>query len=266
MPSRDFRAKANDHLSAMKGIIINPRGIVVLLAAMLLSLPTIAQQDSDFGIWMTAELKKKICKSLSAEAEAELRTRDGLGDVERWSLGAGLNYSIIKPLKIDAGYTFLRTQTDDELTAKGNIIPSYWLSRHRFYASLTAKVKVACLSLSLRERYQLTHRDSTQVAKYKVNKSEWTTEDISEKNKSILRSRLQVELKLKESNFTPQASVEFYNDLKESFQIDKTRLTIGTEYKINKHNAFEVYYRFIRPKDHDDDKRHIIGIAYAFKF
>lgn len=226
-----------------------------------------AQQDSYFGLWLNAEARKKICKPLSAQIEAELRTRDGLDRLGRWSLGAGLTYNIIKPLRLDAGYVFLRTQSEEyEITKKGNIIPEYWLTKHRFYAGLTAKVKAGCLSLSLRERYQLTHRDSTEVAKYNMAKEKWTTEVIKEKNDNILRSRLQVEAKLKESNFAPYASVEFYNDLGDSFSIDKTRLTAGTEYKINKHHAIDIYYRFIRPKDHDDDKQHVLGIGYAFKF
>ena len=42
-------------------------------------------QGDDFGVWTSAEVKKKIFSGFDASLEGEFRTRDGLQTVERWS-------------------------------------------------------------------------------------------------------------------------------------------------------------------------------------
>ena len=51
----------------------------------------------------------------------------------------------------------------------------------------------------------------------------------------------------------------------DGFSAEKYRLTIGSEYKIDKKNRLELYYRFQRDMD-DDLNSNILGVGYSLKF
>ena len=63
-----------------------------LLLATLALAPVLSanaqSEDDEFGVWTTIEASKKINKKLKLDFEAELRTVDGVGDIERVSFGA----------------------------------------------------------------------------------------------------------------------------------------------------------------------------------
>ena len=59
-------------------------------------------QGDDFGVWTSAEVKKKIFSGFDASLEGEFRTRDGLQTVERWSGSAGVSYKMFRWLKASA--------------------------------------------------------------------------------------------------------------------------------------------------------------------
>ena len=221
----------------------------------------------DFGLWTSAGVKKSITKRFGAEVEGEFRTRDGLSAVDRWTIGAGLDYKIASFLKIDAGYKYIYAHPETETTKKGNIIPSYWQSKHRVYASLMGKVKWGQCELSLRERWQYTYRPSQSVAKYDGDDgSQKSDEYISGKCKNVLRSRLQVEYDIKKCPVTPYASCELYNMMGSGWSHEKTRWTIGGEYKVNKKHAIDIFYRYQDESDDDEDSGHAIGVGYVYKF
>ena len=67
----------------------------------------VSAQSDDFGLWSSVEVQKKIDKKWSVGLEAELRTRDNVSEVDRWSGGLDVSYKILKGLKISADYTFL---------------------------------------------------------------------------------------------------------------------------------------------------------------
>ena len=82
----------------------------LLLAAFILApvLGANAQNAEDeFGVWTTLEASKKINKKLKLDFEAELRTIEGVGDIDRVSVGAGASYKLAKWLKASAGYIFI---------------------------------------------------------------------------------------------------------------------------------------------------------------
>lgn len=113
-------------------------------------------QGDDFGVWTSAEVKKKIFSGFDASLEGEFRTRDGLQTVERWSGSAGVSYKMFRWLKASAGYTFIHYYHPMEVTKKGNYIPEYWQPKHRVNLSLTGKVDWRRFTFSLRERWQYT--------------------------------------------------------------------------------------------------------------
>lgn len=245
--------------------------LLVLLCCFVTSLSCQAQGD-DFGIWTSIEVQKKINKKWNVAAEAEMRTRDDVGTVDRWSGGLDVDYKIVKGLKLSAGYTYLYDNnlrqtfhSDGSLNKEAK----YWGSRHRFLVSLTGEKSFGNFGLSLRERWQYTYRPEQSVAeRYDYDDEDWDGEAKSwrGKGKNVLRSRLQAEYKLKPLKLTPYASVEMYN----AWSVQKMRYTLGTDWKITKQHALSVYYRYqnVRQSDDFDNEpdRHILGVGYKFKF
>lgn len=262
--------------------------IFLALAIAAASLGANAQQ-----LWTSAEFKVPLTKKLTAGIEAEYRTTDRLSSTERWSLDAGISYHMKSYLKFDAGYKFINGYREDEFTTKLRDItehpkkpyrhyftPGYQLRRHRIYVSATGSVKLGKVSLSLRERYQFTHRIGKEYTRYYINSplpdNDFTADDFlasgteqervkAATDKHTLRSRVEAEYSFsKKSRFKPFASVEMYNTMNDSFKSEKTRYTAGCGYKIDSHNSIDLFYRFIREYA-DRNNINVIGIGYSFK-
>lgn len=233
---------------------------ILLIITLFLSLPSLAQE-----LWTSAGMKMDFGKTWGLNAEVEYRTHNGLSSTERITFGVGGEYKM-KHFKFDAGYKYLEGHTLDETTKKNNIIPAYWIGRHRAYVSAVGKLKLGRFEFSLRERYQYTHRLGKWVPKYAADgvtakDDEW----VSPKDRHILRSRLACDWNIRKSRFTPFASVEFYDDLSSKFALEKIRYTLGTDIKLNKKNRLEVFYRFVQGIETGTENIHAIGIGYSFR-
>ena len=252
--------------------------IFAVLMGTFTTLPVKAQSEG--GLLLGAEVEKKLTKEMSVSAEAGFRTRNDFKTVDRWSGGVALDYKITKWLKADAGYTLLYDNNREKInTVNEWWRPSYWGTRHRFNASLTVDHKFSNnIHVSLRERWQYTYRPENDTERYYFedypsekwtgSMDGWTPKNKvrDSKSKNQLRSRLQVEYDKKRALLKPYASVEFYNSL----GIEKVRYTVGTDIKLAKQHALDVYYRFqdqrhVDESDYDPDM-HYLGIGYKFKF
>ena len=254
----------------------------ILTTILLATVVTVqsAQAQTESGLLLGAEIEKKVSQDFSLNIEGDFRTRNDFKTIDRWSGGIGGSYKFTKWLKADAGYTLLYSNNREKVTpyttdkgrSKIKWRPSYWGTRHRFYASLTANHKFSNnLRLSLRERWQYTYRPEEAVTRWKLTPSDLTKEldeDYvrSGSAKHQLRSRLQVEYDKKRALFTPYANVELYH----SMAIEKIRYTVGTDMRLSKAHSLSVYYRFQDMKNVDDDDNdpdmHYLGLGYKFKF
>ena len=244
--------------------------IVTILALTAMTLPLMAQSEA--GMMMEVGAEKKISKKVSVELDAELRTRNDLKTIDRWSLGIGAEYKPIKNVKLAAGYLLLNDNFRESISYKpdgnyNNWRPSYWGIRHRLYASVTGSYKLTKnLQVSLRERWQYTYRPEKTVERWDFDNSWWEDNVREGKGKNQLRSRLQVEYDKKHALLTPYASVELYN----SWAVEKIRYTAGTNINLAKQHTLNVYYRFqnmhnVAAGDYNPDM-HYIGVGYKFKF
>jgi len=254
-----------------------------LLMMALLPMAALAQSD-DFGVWTSIGVDKKISKKVSVGVEAELRTRDELSTVDRWSFGVDAAYKFSKQLKLSAGYALLHDpnverisyyDADDDLVLEQEVEVGdakkrgeFAVTRHRFNVSLTGDVNLGGFNVSLRERWQYTYRPEVTVdERWDYYDEAWDgkTHSYRGKGKNVLRSRLKVEYKFKPIRLTPFVSAELFN----AWDVQKVRYAVGTEWKINKQNALEVAYRYQNVRNDDTDfepNRHILGIAYSYKF
>ena len=267
----------------------------VLLAVLAIAPVCIAnaQGESDeFGVWTTLEASKKINKKLKLDFEAELRTIEGLGDLERVSAGAGASYKLTKWLKASAGYIFIYSHNleskkfkDPVVDEEGNLFSvynvdhAYWTERHRFHVSLSGDYKIGRVEFTLRERLQYTRTNSatTDETKYDYDLGLdpiLSTEDNERiittapefkeaKDNTTLRSRLSAKWDIRNCKFTPCASGELYTRLDEWKGCDKLRYRVGTSYKINKDNEISLFYLYQDANDDDEPKGHAVGIGYS---
>lgn len=243
----------------------------MLTAFALLAMATPAAAQSEGGMLLEADAEKKITKDLSIGIGGDFRTRNDFATVDRWSLGVKANYKLTSWLKADAGYKLLNTNFREkyDLKASGALNhwrPSYWGTKHRFYASLTAEQKVLDdIKISLRERWQYTYRPETTVERWDYDDEEWEDKVRSAQNKNQLRSRFQIEYSPKGALLSPYGSVELYN----SWSVEKLRYTVGTDIRLSKHHSMNVFYRYQKSNSTDDDSdpdMHYIGLGYKFKF
>ncbi len=254
----------------MKSILsVHGRTILVGLALFAQGIvPVFAQSDSDFGVWLNADVKKKIDKHWSVDGELGAKTRDNSKEMDRLSLGIGTDYKFNKYLKLSAGYNFLydhraKKQTYHKDGTVNKITPSYWWPRHRFLLGATSSYSIGNLGLSLREMYQYTYRTKAKNKKYDTDTEEW--EDVKSKSLHILRSRFLVDYRIKGTPFTPYGSVETYHG---EGGLRKTRYTLGTGFSIAKRHELKLYWRYQDLRHNDDDEdldTHVLGVSYSFK-
>lgn len=205
----------------------------------LVSFALQAQKD-DLGLWTSVGMEKRLFRDFDISLEGEFRSRDKLSEVGRWSGSAGVAYKITNWLKAATAYTYIYYNHPSEITNKGNVIPEYWQPKHRFYFQLTGKVSLNRFTFSLRERWQYTYRPSQSVSKFDGDDgSPKDDEYVKGKGKNVLRSRLQATYNIPKCSLTPYASCELTHLLNDKGAIDKTRWTLGVEWKLSKHHGLD---------------------------
>ena len=234
----------------------------ILLAALCIVGASAPKAQS---LWTSAEMKFGLAKNLSGYVEGEFRTLNKLDGVERWAATTGADYKMCRWLKMSASYTYMYRYHESSTTKKGNIVSGYWQPRHRAAFSLTGSYSFDRFTFSLRERYQYTYCTEQSAEKWDGDDGSKKADEVIEaSHKHVLRSRLKAEYNIRKSRFTPFATCELYNSFS-GFTLEKTRWTVGTEYKINKRHSVSAYYRYIDKSDDDDRDGHVIGIGYSFK-
>lgn len=240
--------------------------LFISLFAFLLFVPLAIAGGDDSGYGLTVGGEKKIVKGMKVSAEAEIRTQNGLPDLERWTFDLGLSYRLASWLKSDVGYSFINRYHTSKLTSKGNTINGYWGPRHRYYGGLTGQMEVGRWKLSLRERYQYTYSPLQYVPKYRADGKRLTDEVEGPNHDHILRSRLAASYNIRRSKFEPFANIELLSDLSAGLSTDQIRYTIGTDYKLNKREVLTLQWRYKDRADQDESNGHLVTFGYSISF
>ena len=240
--------------------------------AFVMSMLPISQvrAQADFGMNYELGVEKKLSRKWNVAAETELRTRNNSRTLDRWSMGMGAEYKLLKGLKVAAGYTLLYDNNKEVLDLKrdglrfNKYTPSYWGIRHRIYAGISGSIDWQRFTIGLRERWQFTHRIEANGKKFDFDEETWTS--VKAKDKHVLRSRLQIGYDIAHWKFDPTVNVELFHD-KNGLQ--KVRYQLEVDYKLHKTHVFSLTYRFQKVNSDDDDNdidSHLIGLGYKYKF
>ena len=242
--------------------------IAVLSSAACLSQVSVDSDPKDFGLWGEVEAEWGLGKKWSIGADFEVRTQDVVGSLARWSAGLGVEFKPAKFLSLESGYSLIDSLYVPSLTSKGNILDEYWRIKNRFYAGARLKAKWGIVRPSLRLRYQLTAKSEVSVAKYKSDGVTRKDNELKESStENIARTKAALEFKTN-TLLTPFASFELYNDLGDGLSLDKSRLNVGTDIKLNKRHALSVGYvrTFYSDDNNDNDGCHnALSIGYKIK-
>jgi hypothetical protein len=246
-----------------------PALLLIVLCSLFTPFTATAQDSGDdFGLDFSVEAQKKLTKKWSVSLGGELRTRDNTKEVDRWSVGVGVDYKLTKWLKASAGYDLLIDNRDKSTyKANGDLnkVAEFWGVRHRVNVALTASQKVGNFKFSLRERWQYTYRPERTIDRYDVDDEEYEERTYPGMAKHLLRSRLQVEYGVPGTGLSPFANVEVFN----GWSLVKTRYTVGMDYDLSKKHSLGLFYRYQAVHDDTDNEepdRHLIGFSYKYKF
>lgn len=236
------------------------------LFIILALLPLASSAQTDLGLWTGAEAQFKLSKKWQTEIEAELRTRDAVSSIDRWSLGASAEFSPVSLLGLGVGYSFQDQYKDSRLTAKGNVVDDYWRIRNRLFGQVKLKFRPSIFKLDLRLRYQFTRKSEVSVAKFSSSGVRKDNEVREAESENIFRSRVGLAVRTK-SIFTPSVSYEFFNDLADGFSLAKQRLSLGSDVRLTKrHSIYFGYVRNFYPDSDDDGTGNAIQLGYKIKF
>lgn len=270
------------------------RNLAALTLALSISLPATA--DDDFGIWTGVGVEKKLSKKFSVEGDLGFRAENKLKSATRWDVGAGVSYKPVKGIKISTGYTYIYARSLQEekvnFNKSGrengyNVDHGFWRSKHRYYFDVSGKLSTGRFTFSLRERYQYTKFPSAEYTRerfrdpvfggYDNEKYTWagkdftrhevTTEEKKSKSTHYLRSRVGVSYNIRHCPLEPFFTYEFYNNFSDGMQLDKKRLSVGSDFKISKQHKLSLAYLFQDGADDDDNNDiHVIEVGYKFSF
>lgn len=240
------------------------RKLIILLFAILPV--TFIWAQGEYGSWTTISLEKELSKKWELGAEAELRTIYYARLMERMSLGLSADYTILKGWKVGAGYQIMNKLDTKYLN---------YQVRNRFNLSTSGRLKFNDLTISLRERIQLTTKDDSKrirddqtIDRYKIN-PEWKW-----------RNRVQISYNIPNFKITPTFSVEsnFQLNNPDGNHFDKMRYILSLGYKIKKVHQIEVFGvlndefesddagAIISSSDDDVYGKYNLGVGYKYSF
>lgn len=151
-------------------------------------------QDRDFTSWAIAGFEYKVKPAFALSGKVEWRTKDDMGETDRWGLNVGGKYTVLPFLKVGAGYEIhYRNRGEDG-----------WKFRHRYNVEGTLSTALQNFKLSLRERVQHTFDGDFDEFR--------------------LRSRVQLAYDISRWQLEPYVSVEMYNGLNRGDRFDIKRM------------------------------------------
>ncbi len=212
---------------------MNKRIIIILL---LIPFFVNGQVVSDARLWTGATVTKKI-KKLELSFSEEIRFDENISHIDKIFTEIGGEYKLMKGLYGAINYRFSK---DNDYENRGYDI------QHRIDIGLTYKRKLDKFRFSLRSKYQ-----TASAPPY-------------ENNPTYLRNKLVVQYDL-DKPYTPFVYYEFFYQFNDEKVINRTRLSLGGKYKLNKKSSLKMFYIYENKFNIKNLKHnHIWGVSYSF--
>lgn len=165
----------------------------------------------------------------------QVRLHNNFKDLDKVVSSVGFSYKPIDYLRLGADYSLVNER---------NLSDGEWDMKHRVNFDVIGMYRAGRVKLSLRERVRVQFRGDS-VCKYE-HANPFVT----------LRSRFKVAYDIFQSRWEPYAFAELYTTLnapapvpnyknyplKRDNYINRVRVAVGAEYKINMQNRIDIYY------------------------
>ena len=233
---------------------------VIIVLALGLPLMSMAQTDVDLDPELGGRLgfgvDKKLARGLHVSLQEELRFDNNFASFNRFHTTLGVDYKVNSFLKVGMGYALINGYDSDSSAFKD--------ARHRLFFNITGTYRAGDWQFSLKERIQMTHRTGT-FNEYQNPTNAWT-----------LKSRLKVTYKgldrwepygyleirntlnapvisavynettgkwgyYSDGTFTRKGDAGWFLDGFKGAYVNRVRLALGTNWKINKQNVVDLH-------------------------
>lgn len=204
-------------------------------------------QETSYGLWVGAELKKELFDKVVVTLAPEVRTIDWFSTRDEVLVDAIVDFDVIKFLTVFGSYRisqFYDDKKDDRFI------------KQRFTAGLKSKVKLSRLRLGYQFRFQ-----NDLLSKYTQGENLTV-----ERN---LRNKLIISYNIPKSKLTPYLSGELFYDISPEKQreFNKYRLRLGSAIPFSKRKALEVFIQFQKQLNaKKNDRQYTLGLFYNFEF
>lgn len=228
-----------------------------LLVAALLSTGlthSLRAEDTDFGLWTTLDLSKKLDNGLKLAFEEEFRLRNDLMTTDKLQSTFEVSYKLGNYFTPGISYTLINYYhpRDDEHAH------NFWETRHRFNVFGEGEIDFGRFTFSLRERLQTTYRVLDSLSSAKINP------------KLMLRSKASLSYNIKGIPLEPYAFAEFFHLLNKQgspMDYEKYRAGCGLKYTHKKTFSVKVGYLYTAEADSDEgDKANVLTVGFGYKF
>ena len=206
---------------------------------------SVYSQDSDFGLWYEVNAEKGLSKKFDIQGTVMVRTFDNGSTLDQVFAEIGSSYSLNKYVGFALSYRIGNYLEDDDL----------YHIRHKWFGDIKGSLPLSNFVFSARLRLQIMARTYFEDAA--DDKAEYDG-----------RLKLKLVYKIPDFPVNPYLSFETFSPVfrNEGRLIDKSRSTIGLEYKIAKKHIVETEYTYQRDTYPHLSVIHIISLSYTFKF
>lgn len=211
----------------------------LLIILILLPFITKSQVVSDARLWTAFSVTKKF-KDLELTLSEEYRRDENFTHTDKIFTEFGAEYEIdyLKGLSVFSNYRFSRE--NDYETINYDIT-------HRIDFGLNYKYKLKKIQIDFKTKIQVESALS------------------NENNPFYSRNKLTLKYKLSKA-YNPFLSYEFFYQFNDEKVINRTRLSSGLKYDINKKNAIKLFYTFENKFNTKNlQHNHIFGISYGIE-
>ena len=250
--------------------------LILIVAALALSAPSLsAQKYIEAGAQtavrarVSASIDKKVAKGLHVGLEEEARLLGDEGTLDKLYTTLSLDYKASSNIKFGGGYALISRNE-----AEG------WALRHRGFLDVTESWKSGGWKFAFKEGIQATYRPGEM--------------NLYQKPRTALaaKGRLKVSYKFADKPFEPYAGIEarvalnavqYTEDLThvdyDDVYINRVRLSLGTEWRLDKKNILDFYtlwdYRYNKDIDANQNGKlkkivyqpgYFLTIGVAYKF
>lgn len=205
--------------------------------------------NSDFALWNSIGVDYSFNNKLKIGIEYNLRLKEKSSVIDEVFSEIYLEYEIFKNFEITGGARFIK-EKDNQGKKQGN--------EHHFRYNFDASYKHSIKSLEISYRFRYQNKNELGILK--------EDGDIPGQN---VRFKTSFEYSIKKWPLDPELSVELFSKIESQtkMQLNKYRLTFGTDYKTKDLGKIGIYYRFeedINTDNSPKERLSILGLKYSY--